>query len=392
MSWIIVTVLALQGAPSDLFGVEIASAGATDEEIGATMKLAAESGAGWVSLRAAWGDDPAALDKVLAACKTNKLKAVVTLRVRPYTIGPDATKPDVKTPEMFRDWVAGLVERYDGDDAAVVNHWVVERDLNSIPGAGFKGKAETLSTLSNAVTEANRDAFLLIGVPATDEGATAFKRLAAEGACEFVHGVIVQVLADPARADEPMKAVEKALKDSGYVRPMWVLTGDMASGGKKTERTQASELVKRAVFYLDRGVEKILWYPMADAKVDPDEPGATKFNEGAGLMTEARKSRLSYEVMKRFTALFTGNPIVKRMDEPTIPKDVTVYQMAREGGRNVYFAWAKTTKTLKNQLVLGTDADKVTAFDLDGKDVAPRDAKGNALFDLIDEPLIITQK
>lgn len=387
-------VLATQDV-GDCFGVEVA---ATGEDVDATLKLVAESGVGWVSLRFAWGDDPASFDKILVACKARKLKPVVMLRLRPYTIGADTTRPDVKSLENLRDWVVGLAERFDGDgkddapDAAAAHHWVVERDLTSIPGASFKARVETLATLSNAVTDADRDALLMIGVPATDEGATAFKRLAAEGACEHVHAVIVQVLTDPARAEEPLKGIQKALKDSGYVRPTWVLTGDMASGGKKTERTQASELVKRTVYFLDRGVDRILWYPLADAKVDLDEPGATKFNSGAGLLTESKKPRLAYEVLKRFAPLFSASPIVKKMDEPTIPKDVTVYQMAREGGRNVYVAWARTTKTLKNQLVLGTNADQVTAADLDGKDVPPGNLKGNALFDLTEEPLIITQK
>ena len=64
------------------------------------------------------------------------------------------------------------------------------------------------------------------------------------------------------------------------------------------------------------------------------------------------------------------------------------YRIGHVDGRTVYFAWAPTSATVRNQLVLSTQADlKVTTIKGQAKK-AKKHAQGK-LIDLYNEPVII---
>jgi len=205
------------------------------------------------------------------------------LSARTYT-QPDSFLP--RDVEGYKRYVRAVVERYDGDGAGdapgspVVRYWQVENEPNLARWAGTpKHYAELLRHTWEAAKQADPHCTIVIGGVGGWVGSgpnsslrgfrrfylPVLKRLDGIGFDVFDYHWYGNATGDYRGYGRVHDEVRQALDAHGFKHaPIWITemgsySGDPSDNPPQSEQQQAADLVRRYVYPISLGVEKIFW-------------------------------------------------------------------------------------------------------------------------------------
>lgn len=291
-----------------------------------------------------------------------------------------------KTPidlESYAKFVKAAVERYDGDGTSdapgspVVNYWQIG---NEVDGANFWGDtaeayAELLKTSYEAVKEGNSNAKVLIAGLSMPEGLynaphdyiSIFENL--DGGKYFdimdVHWYEyvgdykkhpIPVSSGGNKLTEFMDSLKETLGQYGHGNAaIWftevgtysgsnvIAAGSSETAPSQTEKEHAAEVLKRYIYFVANGVEKVFWHNMLEGI----DGGADHYFNNNGLVyngdgaddpgTEGLK-KLAYYTYKLMTEKLEGSDWDSIATVKEDDNGVYAYKFTNSG-KNIWVAW-----------------------------------------------------
>jgi hypothetical protein len=294
-----------------------------------------------------------------------------------------ATRPRSFLPndlDAYQRYVAAVVERYDGDGRAdaprgpIIRYWQVENEPNLVrPPPPSETYAELLQVTYRAAKAANPDCRIVIGGVGgwvgTGPGSVlhhfrrfylpVLERLGGSGFDIFDCHWYGNATGDYRGYERVHREIRRALGANGFERvPIWITEMGTYSGRPRglplqTERQQAADLLKRYVFPISLGVEKVF---MAFGLIEGFKRDDGYFDhtgiiyDGAGSSDKGRGVRkLGYYTYRLMTEKLEGKRFVATLVD--LPEHVYAYRFepcpsrsqagppAAGGGRPVTVIW-----------------------------------------------------
>ncbi len=364
-------------------------------------------------------------DRVLAAAIEGGANMIVTIGRNPEWASPHEQGPiDPDHLDDFGDFMAALVERYDGDGIdddpcrRVVKHWELynEPDGGSKPGDVRWGNfgaeyAEMLAVVYPAVKAADPEAKILLGGIAYDwfDDQTAqpgpFVRsfvpdvLAAGGGAYFdvmnfhVYPAFapnwVAELSDGPGLLEKSQALRSLLAEYGLEKPMMITeAGSHSNADGTTPRTpeeQASYVVALYTQSLAADVDAMIWFMLYDPpEWYPNKNGLMTAEDPPGL-------KLAYHTYQRTAERLAQLRFERVLSAEELGNDRMLgYRFANDGtGQTVYVVWMAPVYD-EQGAALRLPGASAQVLDIFGTINTVNDGgRGTLQFEVTNRPLII---
>ncbi len=363
----------------------------------------------------------AALDKSLGRVPEG-INVMWNLSARSYT-QPGSFLP--RDMEGYKRYVRAVVERYDGDHiddapgSPVVHYWQVENEPNLARWTGTPEQyAELLRHTYQAAKEANPRCRIVIGGVGgwTGSGPNSslqgfrrfylpvLKQLGGKGFDIFDYHWYGDALGEYRGWGEVHRQVRAALDRHGFEQvPIWITEMGSFSGSPEhnrpqSEAQQAADLLKRYVYPLSLGVEKVFW---AFGLIEGFKHDNGYFDH-TGLIYDGRESndrgrgvrKLAYFTYKLMTEKLEGKPYAGEI--AGLPEGVYAYRFGKEDRSVIviWWDWWTAPEVARKTVTLPLDGDTlVTSAITDNRGVRRkrlvRASHGRITLTLGKDPLLL---
>lgn len=261
-------------------------------------------------------------DGLVASLQNNNINLIGIIGAYEPKEGPRARVAPALPKDMaaYRKFVAGVVERYDGDGRAdapgllyPVKYWLVEDETFSSNYWG--GTPEDYAILFNeaaaTIKKADPAAKVILSTvyaARTDFPERFFRKLAEISRGRTPYDIMDQHwFVDPGQKPESqysaiavkMAQVESIANKYGFERrPFW---STETSGPYSPEETQARDLLKRYLFAIASGVKKVLWTSL---EANRREPGGREDPFAGSALVEGGRKKPAFQAYKLMTSKF----------------------------------------------------------------------------------------
>jgi hypothetical protein len=321
----------------------------------------------------------------------------------------------------YRDYVQAVVERYDGNapGSPVVRYWQVENEPNLGPQQGTPEQyAELLRETYRAAKQANPRCKIVIGGVGGWVGhgpgsslqqfrtfyIPVLKELDGTGFDIFDYHWYGNALGDYRAYGEVHHEVRAALNKYGFKQvPIWITEMGSFSGRPRghrpqSEAQQAGDLLRRYVYPLSLGVQKVFWaFGLVEGFKHDDG-----YFDHTGLIYDGHETgdrgrgvrKLAYYTYKLMTEELEGKRFVENV--PHLPAHVYGYRFGKEADWViiVWWDWWNEPEKTEKAVMFPVEADVSITSALTDRNGVRRswdaDGRGNHLtLKLGKEPLFI---
>ena len=321
-------------------------------------------------------------DIIYAETYNNNVHMVVTiLTPNRWDQGMGYGRPRHRFPvhvESYKEFLRRLVERYDGDGiddapgSPVINHWQIENEGDFFWEDTPENYARLVKISYNVIKKQNPDAKVLLSGVATPKGFYDFyvpvlKYLKSMrenptdrsfdifdfhwvmgGSGRYKRAPFAGAGTTDLR--ECIESIRDTLTQYGYRVPIWITETASHSGMPRrglrvpfeTERDQAAELIKRMIYPLSLGVQKVFWSTLVEMHGFGDQTGTNDYFDLIGLVHNPRNAGLSHKKL----AFYAYKKLVDKLQgvEPNRVESLSdqennhIYRFS-DGNGFVYVLW-----------------------------------------------------
>jgi len=280
--------------------------------------------------------------------------------------------------DAYKAFLKGAVERYDGDGvddapgSPIVDFWQIENECDLFWEDTPENYARLVKISYEIIKGQNKNAEVVLSGVGMPKGLPGFylsvfehlKRLRDNPEDRYFdvfdfHWIVggsgrYKMARFPGSDNTDFKryveSINSALKEYGYDVPIWITEMASHSGAPRrglqvpvqSERDQAAELIKRFIYPLSLGIQKVFWSTLVETHGFGDQLGVNDYFDLVGLIHNPANSgmdhkKLSYYAYKMMVEKLRGFDVDK-IRPVHVGEGIEMYRFSRDGA-SIYVCW-----------------------------------------------------